>query len=199
MPSVCGIAGIYNYKTDQPINDAVLRRMTGTLVHRGPDDEGYFVSGRIGLGHRRLSIVDVAGGHQPIFNEDGSIAIVFNGEIYNYPELRRLVEARGHQLQTCSDTETIVHLYEEFGDACVEHLRGMFAFALWDARSHKLLLARDRVGKKPLYFAEVGGALIFGSELKALLEHPAMSREIDPLAVADYFSYQFVPAPKTIY
>lgn len=199
MHSVCGIAGIYNYKTDQPINETVLRRMTGALVHRGPDDEGYFVSERIGLGHRRLSIVDVAGGHQPIFNEDGSIAIVFNGEIYNYLELRRLVAARGHQLQTCSDTETIVHLYEEFGDACVEHLRGMFAFALWDARNQKLLLVRDRVGKKPLYFAEVGGALIFGSELKALLEHPAMSREIDPLAVADYFSYQFVPAPKTIY
>ncbi len=143
--------------------------------------------------------MDVAGGRQPIFNEDGSVAIVFNGEIYNYRELAKLVEARGHQLRTNSDTETIVHLYEEFGEACVEQLRGMFAFAIWDAREQKLLLARDRVGKKPLYFADVGGALIFGSELKALLEHPAMPRDVDPLAVADYFSYQFVPAPKTIY
>lgn len=173
--------------------------MTGALVHRGPDDEGFYVAGRIGLGHRRLSIIDVAGGRQPIFNEDGSVAVVLNGEIYNYRELARLVEARGHRLRTQSDTETIVHLYEEFGEACVEHLRGMFAFALWDAREQKLLLARDRVGKKPLYFADIGGALIFGSELKALLEHPLMPREVDPLAVADYFSYQFVPAPKTIY
>lgn len=173
--------------------------MANALVHRGPDDAGFYVNGRIGLGHRRLSIIDVAGGRQPIFNEDGSVAIVFNGEIYNYRELAALVEARGHKLRTQSDTETIVHLYEEFGETCVEHLRGMFAFALWDAREQKLLLARDRVGKKPLYFADVGGALIFGSELKALLEHPAMPREVDPLAVADYFSYQFVPAPKTIY
>ncbi len=196
---MCGIAGIYNYQNDQPVSESVLRRMVNALVHRGPDDAGFYVNGRIGLGHRRLSIIDVAGGRQPIFNEDGSVAIVFNGEIYNYRELAALVEARGHQLRTNSDTETIVHLYEEFGETCVEHLRGMFAFALWDAREQKLLLARDRVGKKPLYFADVGGALIFGSELKALLEHPAMPREVDPLAVADYFSYQFVPAPKTIY
>jgi asparagine synthase (glutamine-hydrolysing) len=196
---VCGIAGIYNYQTDQQINETVLWQMTGALVHRGPDDEGVYVVGRIGLGHRRLSIIDIAGGRQPIFNEDGSIAVILNGEIYNYRELAALVIARGHRLRTQSDTETIVHLYEEFGDACVEHLRGMFAFALWDAREQKLLLARDRVGKKPLYFSDVNGALIFGSELKALLEHPAMPREVDPLAVADYFSYQFIPAPKTIY
>jgi len=196
---VCGIAGIYNYQTDQRINETVLRRMTAALVHRGPDDEGVHIAGRIGLGHRRLSIIDVAGGRQPIFNEDGSIAVILNGEIYNYRELAELVEARGHRLRTQSDTETIVHLYEEFGEACVDRLRGMFAFALWDAREQKLLLARDRIGKKPLYFAEVGGALIFGSELKALLEHPAMPREVDPLAVADYFSYQFIPTPKTIY
>lgn len=196
---MCGIAGIYNYQTDQRINETVLRRMTAALVHRGPDDEGVHIAGRIGLGHRRLSIIDVAGGRQPIFNEDGSIAVILNGEIYNYRELAELVEARGHRLRTQSDTETIVHLYEEFGEACVDRLRGMFAFALWDAREQKLLLARDRIGKKPLYFAEVGGALIFGSELKALLEHPAMPREVDPLAVADYFSYQFIPTPKTIY
>ncbi len=173
--------------------------MTGALVHRGPDDEGFHVAGKIGLGHRRLSIIDVAGGHQPVFNEDGSIAVILNGEIYNYRELAKLLEARGHRMRTQSDTETIAHLYEEFGEACVEHLRGMFAFALWDAREQKLLLARDRAGKKPLYFADIDGALIFGSELKALLEHPAMPREVDPQAVADYFSYQFIPAPKTIY
>lgn len=196
---MCGIAGIYNYKNDQPINETVLRRMTGALAHRGPDDEGFHVAGPIGLGHRRLSIIDVTGGRQPVFNEDATVAVILNGEIYNYRELAKLVESRGHRLRTQSDTETIVHLYEEFGEACVEHLHGMFAFALWDSRQQKLLLARDRIGKKPLYFADVSGALIFGSELKALLEHPQMSREVYPLAVADYFSYQFVPAPKTIY
>jgi asparagine synthase (glutamine-hydrolysing) len=196
---VCGIAGIYNYANDEPVNDVVLRRMANVLAHRGPDDAGFYVAGRIGLGHRRLSIIDVVGGHQPIFNEDVTVAIVFNGEIYNYRELARLVESRGHKLQTQSDTETILHLYEEFGDACVEHLRGMFAFAIWDARARKLLLARDRVGKKPLYYADIDGCLIFGSELKSLLEHPRMARDIDPQAVADYFSYQFIPAPKTIF
>lgn len=196
---MCGIAGIYNYQNDQPIDESVLRRMTGVLAHRGPDDDGFYVADQLGLGHRRLSIIDVAGGHQPIFNEDRSVAIVFNGEIYNYQELAKLVESRGHRLRTHSDTETIVHLYEEFGDAGVEKLRGMFAFAIWDARKQKLLLARDRVGKKPLYFADLGGALIFGSELKSLLEHPQMSRDVDPQAVADYFSYQFIPAPKTIF
>ncbi len=202
VPRVCGIAGIYNYANDEPISDSVLRQMTNVLAHRGPDDAGFYVSGRIGLGHRRLSIIDVAGGHQPIFNEDGTMAIVFNGEIYNYRELTTLVKSRGHKIQTQSDTETILHLYEEFGDACVEYLRGMFAFAIWDARERKLLLARDRVGKKPLYYADVDGCLLFGSELKSLLEHPRlarMSREMDVQAVADYFSYQFIPAPKTIF
>jgi len=142
---VCGIAGIYNYQNEQPVDESVLRRMAETIKHRGPDDEGFLVSGRIGLAHRRLSIIDVAGGRQPIFNEDGSIAVVFNGEIYNYRELAALVSERGHRLKTRTDTETIVHLYEEFGEACVEHLRGMFAFALWDLRRQKLMLARDRV------------------------------------------------------
>lgn len=196
---MCGIAGIYNYASSEPINESVLRRMTGVIAHRGPDEDGFYVADRIGFGHRRLSIIDVAGGHQPIFNEDRSAAIIFNGEIYNYRELAQLVEARGHRLQTKSDTETIIHLYEEFGDACVEKLRGMFAFAIWDARRQQLLLARDRVGKKPLYYADVGGCLIFASELKSLLEHPLMTREMDHQAVADYFSYQFIPAPKTIF
>jgi asparagine synthase (glutamine-hydrolysing) len=196
---MCGIAGIYNYATDEPVDAATLRRMTDVLVHRGPDDEGFYVEGAVGLGHRRLSIIDISGGRQPLFNEDGSIAIVFNGEIYNYLELRRIVEDRGHRLRTKTDTETIVHLYEDFGADCVKMLRGMFAFALWDARRQTLLLARDRVGKKPLYYADSGGSLIFGSELKAVIEHANAPREIDPQAVADYFSFQYIPAPKTIF
>lgn len=196
---MCGITGIYHFANEQAVNEAVLRRMTDVIAHRGPDDDGFYVTGKVGLGHRRLSIIDVAGGHQPLFNEDGTVAIVFNGEIYNYRELARLVEARGHTLRTHSDTETIVHLYEEFGEACVAMLRGMFAFALWDARNHSLLLARDRVGKKPLYYADVQGAFVFGSELKCLLQHPLVPRELNEQAVADYFSFQYVPAPKTIF
>jgi asparagine synthase (glutamine-hydrolysing) len=196
---MCGITGIYHYANEQAVNEAVLRRMTDVIAHRGPDDDGFYVTGKVGLGHRRLSIIDVAGGHQPLFNEDGTVAIVFNGEIYNYLELSRIVEARGHTLRTRSDTETIVHLYEEFGEDCVAMLRGMFAFAVWDARNHTLLLARDRVGKKPLYYADVKGALVFGSELKCLLQHPLVPRELNEQAVADYFSFQYVPAPKTIF
>jgi asparagine synthase (glutamine-hydrolysing) len=196
---MCGIAGIYNYATKEPVARTTLRRMTDLLTHRGPDDEGFYVEGPIGLGARRLSIIDIAGGRQPIFNEDGTVAIVFNGEIYNYLELRRIAETRGHTLKTRSDTETIVHLYEDFGEACVTMLRGMFAFALWDARCRKLLLARDRVGKKPLYYADCGGGLTFGSELKAVIENAGVPRVVDEQAVADYFSYQYIPAPKTIF
>jgi len=196
---MCGIAGIYNYATEEPVNEATLRRMTDLLTHRGPDDEGFYVEGPVGLGHRRLSIIDIAGGRQPIFNEDGTVAIVFNGEIYNYLDLRRIVESRGHTLKTKSDTETIVHLYEDFGEACVTMLRGMFAFALWDARGRKLVLARDRVGKKPLYYADCGGGFTFGSELKAVIENARVPRVMDDQAVADYFSFQYIPAPKTIF
>jgi asparagine synthase (glutamine-hydrolysing) len=196
---MCGITGIYHYANEQAVNEAVLRRMTDVIAHRGPDEDGFYVTGKVGLGHRRLSIIDVAGGHQPLFNEDGAVAIIFNGEIYNYKELAHIVEARGHMLRTRSDTETIVHLYEEFGEDCVAMLRGMFAFALWDARNHTLLLARDRVGKKPLYYADVKGAFLFGSELKCLLQHPLVPRDLNEQAVADYFSYQYVPAPKTIF
>ncbi len=196
---MCGIAGIYNYGAGEPVDISTLRRMTDALIHRGPDDEGYYVEGPVGLGHRRLSIIDIAGGRQPIFNEDGTVAIVFNGEIYNYVELRRLVEDRGHILKTKSDTEAIVHLYEDFGEDCVSMLRGMFAFALWDARARKLVLARDRVGKKPLYYADFGGCFTFGSELKAVIENARAPRVIDAQAVADYFSFQYIPAPKTVF
>lgn len=196
---MCGIAGIYNYATEEPVGAATLRRMTDVLTHRGPDDEGFYVEGPIGLGVRRLSIIDIAGGHQPIFNEDESVAVILNGEIYNYLELRQILEERGHRLKTKSDTEVIVHLYEDLGEACVSMLRGMFAFALWDARGRKLMLARDRVGKKPLYYADYGGAITFGSELKAVIENGSAPREIDAQAVADYFSFQYIPAPKTIF
>ncbi len=196
---MCGIAGIYNYATEEPVDALTLRRMTDVLIHRGPDDEGFYVEGPIGLGARRLSIIDIAGGHQPIFNEDGAVAVVLNGEIYNYIELRQIVEDRAHRLKTKSDTEVIVHLYEDFGEACVTMLRGMFAFALWDARERKLMLARDRVGKKPLYYADCGGAITFGSELKSVIENASVPREIDSQAVADYFSFQYIPAPKTIF
>lgn len=196
---MCGITGIFHYTSDEPICRATLKRMTDVIAHRGPDDDGFHVAGRIGLGHRRLSIIDVAGGHQPIFNEDGTVAIVFNGEIYNYRELARTVEARGHRFRTRSDTETIVHLYEEFGTDCVAMLRGMFAFALWDERQQALLIARDRLGKKPLYWADVGGRFVFGSEIKALLEHPHVPRDLDAEAVADFFSFEYVPTPKSIF
>ncbi len=196
---MCGITGIYHYASEAPVDERILRRMTGVLEHRGPDDEGYHVVSRVGLGHRRLEVIDPEGGHQPIFNEDGTIAIVFNGEIYNYRELAEFLESRGHRLRTRSDTETVVHLYEEFGEACLSMLQGMFAFALWDERRGRMLLARDRLGKKPLYYAFFDGRLIFGSEIKALLEFPGISRRIDPTALADYLSYQYIPAPKSIY
>ncbi len=196
---MCGISGVYHYATDEPVNERILRRMTDVLVHRGPDDEGFYFDHRVGLGHRRLSIIDVAGGHQPIFNEDRTAAIVFNGEIYNYLSLAEHVENHGHRLQTRSDTETILHLYEEYGEACVTMLRGMFAFAIWDGRKKLLLLARDRLGKKPLYYADCDGRLIFGSELKAVIENPHTPRVMDETSLADYFSFQYIPAPKTIF
>ena len=196
---MCGIAGVYNYANDRSIDAALLKQMTDAIAHRGPDDDGFLIQGRVGLGHRRLSIIDVSGGHQPIFNEDGTVAIVFNGEIYNYQALAQLVEARGHKLQTRSDTETIVHLYEEFGEGCVAMLRGMFAFAIWDGRKQTMLLARDRLGKKPLYYADYQGRVLFGSEVKSIIQDPAIPREIDPQAMADYFSFLAIPAPKSIF
>jgi asparagine synthase (glutamine-hydrolysing) len=173
--------------------------MADSLRHRGPDDEGFYSGGGIGLAHRRLSIIDLEGGHQPLSNEDGSVWIVFNGEIYNFDELNRRYLSSGHTFRTRSDTETIVHLYEELGEACFAELRGMFAIALWDGRSKKLLLARDRLGKKPVYYSWNGKRLLFGSEIKALWPAGGLSDEMDLEALSDYFSYQYVPAPKTIY
>jgi asparagine synthase (glutamine-hydrolysing) len=198
---MCGIAGFVNVNDAPPAREraAVLARMCRVIRHRGPDDEGTLVADKVALGMRRLSIIDLAGGHQPISNEDGAISIVFNGEIYNYRELQKELESRGHTFSTNSDTETIVHAYEEYGARCVEHLRGMFALAIWDAREERLFLARDRVGKKPLYYALTPrGTLVFGSELKSLLEHPEVERHVDPQAVDAYLTLGYVPDPLCI-
>src|ERR1039458_1603022 len=196
---MCGICGIYEPGLETPVDAGVLRRMADTLQHRGPDDEGFYRAPGIGLGHRRLSIIDLGGGHQPLANEDESVWIAFNGEIYNYEELNRKYLSTGHHFRTRSDTETIVHLYEELGEACFAELRGMFALALWDARKKRLVLARDRIGKKPLFYSWDGRRLVFGSEIKAVLAAGGISRDIDLQAFADYFSFMYVPGPKTIY
>ncbi len=173
--------------------------MCRAIVHRGPDDQGVMIDGPLGLGMRRLSIIDLGGGHQPIFNEDGTVGVVFNGEIYNYQELRQELLDRGHHLRTHSDTETLVHLYEDHGPAFVERLNGMFGFALWDAKAKRLMLARDRIGKKPLYYAWTPDGLVFGSEIKCLLESGDVSREIDRQALYHYFCLGYIPHPLSVY
>lgn len=182
----------------QPVVPAELGAMCDALYARGPDDAGYYVNGSIGLGMRRLSIIDLATGHQPVGNEDGSVQVVLNGEIYNYRELRQLLLAAGHVFSTTSDTEVIVHLYEQYGEDCVQHLRGMFAFALWDRNRRKLVVARDRLGIKPLFFSECSGHLVFASELKALLQLPWLQRNLDWGAVANLFTFLTTPATQSI-
>ncbi len=196
---MCGIAGILRTDGAQPVERDLLLRMCATLRHRGPDDQGIFQEGPVGLGVRRLSIIDLATGHQPIRNESGNVVVVFNGEIYNFRDLRARLEARRHRFTTQSDTEVIVHLYEEYGVEAVRHLRGMFAFALWDAERRRLMLARDRLGKKPLYYAQLPDRLLFASEIKAILQEPAIPTGIDVQAVDAYLAFQFVPQPLTIY
>jgi asparagine synthase (glutamine-hydrolysing) len=196
---MCGIAGVLYADGDRFPDRSVLEAMGQAIAHRGPDADGFLVEPGIGLVHRRLSIIDLAGGDQPIPNEDGSIQIIFNGEIYNFETLRKDLENKGHRFRTRSDTETIVHLYEEEGDRCVERLRGMFTFALWDRAKKQLVLARDRLGIKPLYLYRDREKLIFGSELKAILAHPEVDRTIDPAAVEDYLAFGMVPGPRTIF
>src|SRR5262245_28606756 len=196
---MCGIAGIYNFRSLEPVPPRLVKAMTDTLVHRGPDDEGFYISGPVGLGHRRLSIIDLDGGHQPIANEDETVWVVFNGEIYNFNDLHDDLVKKGHTFKTRSDTEVIVHLYEEEGERCFERLRGMFAIAIWDARNRKLVLGRDRVGKKPLFYFCDGSRIAFASEMKAILQLPGVPREIDAQAASDYFSFLYVPAPKSIF
>lgn len=208
---MCGIVGTANLG-GAPVDQAVLRQMCDAIVHRGPDDEGYYTSNieggsgggfegeaRVGLGMRRLSIIDLATGKQPIHNEDKTVWVVLNGEIYNYPELRAELKSRGHSFYTNTDTEAIVHAYEEHGADVAKHLRGMFAFALWDEGRQRLVLARDRVGKKPLLYSQIGNKLIFASEFQALLAHPDVSREVNTEALSDYLSFMCVPAPQTAF
>ena len=223
---MCGIAGVF-YRNGDKLDSDVLVRMTRTLVHRGPDEEGYFLNGptspdwrqggagaddaptlrghvlrgagNVGLGHRRLSIIDLSSGQQPLSNEDGTVWVTFNGEIYNFQSLVAELEAKGHRFRTRSDTEVIVHAWEEWGEDAVKRFRGMFAFAVWDERQQVLWIARDRVGKKPLYYLLDDDRLVFASEIKAILEMPGVSRELDMAALSDYFSLLYIPSPKTIF
>ncbi len=197
---MCGIVGIFNLKDKREIDQQVLARMNQTQFHRGPDEGGLHAEPGIGLGHRRLSIIDLSSGHQPLFNEDGSVVVVFNGEIYNYVDLMPELQQLGHTFRTHCDTEVIVHAWEEWGEACVERFRGMFAFALWDRNKETLFLARDRLGIKPLYYGTLpDGTFLFGSELKSLLAYPDFPRVIDDCAVEEYFAYGYVPEPRTIF
>ncbi|HST09136.1 MAG TPA: asparagine synthase (glutamine-hydrolyzing) [Terriglobales bacterium] len=196
---MCGIAGIVGARGDVGIDQFTIQAMCRTIIHRGPDDEGIFVKDGVGLGSRRLSVIDLGGGHQPVFNEDGSVWVVFNGEIYNFPELRRELEARGHAFYTNSDTEVLVHLYEDLGVDCVHKLRGMFAFALFDEKRRKLLLARDRLGKKPLHYALVGNRLFFGSEIKAILCAAPELATVNSRAILPYFYFGYIPDPETAF
>ena len=198
---MCGIVGFVRRGDALPVQESerTLRLMADAVRHRGPDGEGYLVAGPAALGHRRLSIIDLATGAQPMRNEDGAVAIVFNGEIYNFPELRPKLEKAGHVFRTQSDTEVILHAYEEYGTECLQHFNGMFAFALWDAKKRRLFAARDRMGKKPLYYAVRNDTLIFGSELTALLKHPLVKPIVTPYTVSRYLAFGYVPAPDTIY
>lgn len=197
---MCGITGIFDISGTNEISRDLLHRMNETQFHRGPDEGGLHLEQGVGLGHRRLSIIDLSSGQQPLFNEDGSVVVVFNGEIYNFQELVPELEALGHVFRTHSDTEVIVHAWEAWGEACVHRFRGMFAFALWDRNQETLFVVRDRFGVKPLYYAFLDtGEFIFSSELKALMVHPCLTRDIDPLAVEEYFAYGYVPEPRTIF
>jgi asparagine synthase (glutamine-hydrolysing) len=196
---MCGICGFYDFRNHEPADEWVLHDMLEVIRHRGPDDAGIHVDKELAVGMRRLSIIDLIGGRQPIANEDATVHTVFNGEIYNYQELRAQLSGRGHALATRSDTEVIVHLYEDLGENCVQKLRGMFAVAVWDARPRRLFLARDRLGIKPLYYTESGGRLIFASEIKAILQHPSVEARLDVEALSNFLSLKYVPAPQTMF
>jgi len=220
---MCGICGVYTF--NEPLTYPFsLKKMADIIRHRGPDDEGFFFNsdntiakikdnfninankiknikgcGNVGFGHRRLSIIDISGGHQPLSNEDQTVWITYNGEIYNFQELKDSLEVLGHQFKTNSDTEVIVHAYESWGESCVTKLRGMFAFAIWDERKQKLFLARDRVGIKPLYYYNDLQKVVFASEIKAILQYSGIKRELNLESLCDYFKFLYIPAPKTIF
>ncbi len=195
---MCGICGKVMMERERRVDASLVPKMMASLRHRGPDGNGSYVRGNVGLGHTRLSIIDLVTGEQPLWNEDGRVVVVFNGEIYNFKELRHQLETHGHVFRTTSDTEVIVHAYEQYGDACVEKLRGMFAFALWDVARQRLLLARDRVGIKPLYYAQTHDGVVFGSEIKALLADPAVSRDVDVNGVPLFLALKYMPGYKTL-
>src|SRR6266487_3865462 len=196
---MCGICGIVYPGAAQWIERDTLAQINAQIVHRGPDDDGFFVEGNVGLAMRRLSIIDVRTGHQPISNEDESLWIVYNGEIYNHRELRSKLEARGHRYHTKSDTETIVHLYEEYGRDCVQHLRGMFAFAIWDREKGTLFVARDRLGIKPLYYSLTADSFLFGSEIKVILAHGSVRPDLHLAALPEYLAFGYLSGEETFY
>ncbi|MGB8113637.1 MAG: asparagine synthase (glutamine-hydrolyzing), partial [Candidatus Sulfotelmatobacter sp.] len=195
---MCGITGIMQFGGAR-VEPGILRQMCAAMVHRGPDDEGIYTAGSVGIGMRRLSIVDLATGHQPLSNEDGTVWIVFNGEIYNHSILREKLRTLGHQYRTQSDTETIVHLYEEYGTDCVQHLQGMFAFAIWDARRQHLFIARDRLGIKPLYYQLTSHQIVFGSEIKVILAGPGTCGQLDRAVLPEYLSFGYLSGEQTFY
>ena len=196
---MCGICGYIHFDNTKRSSGDILRSMMDTIISRGPDDAGMFVRDSAALGHRRLSIIDLKTGHQPMSMNDGSKTIVYNGEVYNFIELKTVLLGKGHTFRTNSDTEVVLHAYEEYGEDCVKHFNGMFAFAIWDSKEKTLFLARDRFGKKPLYYTVFDNQFIFGSELKALLKHPAVKREIDLNALGKYLAYEYVPSPYSIF
>ncbi|MDP7238688.1 MAG: asparagine synthetase B, partial [Candidatus Latescibacteria bacterium] len=187
---MCGICGIVNLDRENHVKYTQIKRMCDALVHRGPDDDGIFVKDNVGIGMRRLSIIDLVTGNQPISNEDDTIRVVFNGEIYNYLDLRQALRKKGHRFSTNSDTEVIVHAYEEYGEDCPAMFNGMFAFAIWDDREQILILIRDRLGIKPLYWTRIDGVLFFASEIKAFLAHPGFNREVDLDALSSYLTFR---------
>jgi asparagine synthase (glutamine-hydrolysing) len=196
---MCGICGIFYQDRTRRVERDMLAEMNQRIVHRGPDDEGFLVEGNVGLAMRRLSIIDIQTGHQPICNEDENLSIVYNGELYNHQELRQDLEARGHRYRTKSDTETIVHLFEEYGRDCVKYLRGMFAFAIWDRKKRELFIARDRLGIKPLYYRYDAKTLLFGSEIKAILAHPGVEAEFNRATLSEYLAFGYIPEAETMY
>lgn len=196
---MCGICGIVRVRTAGPVEEGVLKRMCDAMIHRGPDDAGLFIAGNVGLGHRRLSIIDLSGGHQPMANAEETVWITYNGEVYNFQELRTLLKAKGYTFRTKSDTEVILHAYEAFGDACVEHLRGMFAFALWDQRRGRLLMARDRLGIKPLYYVCTDRELLFASEIKAILASGLIRPAVNLSVLPEFLANRFVAGEETLF
>lgn len=196
---MCGICGQFNFGSNTPVDAATIRRMADTIAHRGPDDEGYLVSGPVGLGFRRLSIIDLAGGHQPMFDDEKTVAVVFNGEIYNYKELRELLQSRGYEFRTASDTEVIVHGYMEWGTEVFNHLNGMFGLAIWDMQKQRLILARDAMGIKLVYYRIEGRRVTFGSEVRAVLAADQHSPEVDPVALNLFLRFRYTPSPLTIF